>query len=855
MRRPLLIFGGLFVMGEVACRMWNEDIYPALLVMLISGLIIWSVPKWNIENMKISNNYAFENKKSVSLLLFLCFVSGVIWNICYTVSGENKKLDQYVEAEEDIDITVRISWIEKTGSGERLILKAGKTGFIAYMSDDKISELCEAPGKYIRVYGRLDRLDKATNPGAMDMRKYYEGKDIGYIISIKRMEPARLKVNIFARIRDKVIGGLFLIRQKMSSGIDEIYDEGSASIVKTMLLGDRSSLENETRVLYQRSGMAHVLAISGLHVALLAGVFGQLLKLLRIRRKAASFLIIIFVFAYGLMTGMSAPTFRAVLMLTIGELAFVFGRTPDMPTTAVEALILIAIVSPGSVCASGTLMSYAAILGIICSDAIYTGFFEKERFLNVPTKLRGFCKNAIRTVLMSVSINAFSLPLIMNNYYEIPVFSMILNWLVIPMLTVIVASSMMSVLLGMIGGNIEIIRLINSVPIGISKIGLMIYKKLCGIFLKIPGGVFVSGHIEFLQMVVMYAVLGCFIVLVYVSFGKRKKGRNKKKIKKSVRVIESLRWTAIYCIGIFTILWVSVAVVRISNVYKSEAVFLDVGQGDGSIIHISPLDNKKEKAVFTSDKHGRNYIVDGGSSSEKDVGKYAMVPALKYYAMTEIDCIFISHTDMDHVSGIIFLIEKADLYGIKIKNIAMAENTDHEENYGKIESAIDRYNKNIKKDNLFKSKLNLIMLKKGDVVDNRLEVLYPKGDEEIEHSGNDYSLVLKFVSKDYEILYTGDIGSDAEAKILKSCSGTYDSKISNSKKCNRKKILKVAHHGSKYSSSEEFINAYRPDIAVISVGKNNSYGHPSEQTLARFRRQGVTVYRTDDHGAVIASAQ
>ncbi|MBR6404314.1 MAG: DNA internalization-related competence protein ComEC/Rec2 [Eubacterium sp.] len=834
MRRPLLVFGGLFVMGEIACRMWYEDIYPALLMVLISGVIIWSVPKWNKEKMTKSSDYAFENKKSVGLLLFLCFVSGVIWNVAYSISGDNEKLDHYVETEEDVDMLVRISWIEKTTSGERLLLKAGKAGLIAYISDEEISEDCDVPGRYIRVYGRLEKLDKATNPGAMDIRKYYEGKDIGYSIHIKRVESVDYRVNIFARIRDEAVGRLFTIRQNMSSGVDEIYDEENAAIIKTMLLGDRSSLENETRVLYQRSGMAHVLAISGLHVALLAGVFGQLLKWLRVRRKAASFIIIMFVFAYGMMTGMSAPTFRAVLMLAIGEMAFVCGRTPDMPTTAVEALILIAIVSPGSVCAGGTLMSYAAVIGIICSDALYTRFFGKERFLGVPVKVRGVCKNAVRTILMSVSINAFMLPLVMRNYYEIPVFSMILNWMVIPMLTVVVASSMLSVLLGMIGGNLEFISLINQIPIWVSKTCLLIYKSLCRAFLKIPGGVFVSGHIEFWQMVIMYMVLGSFIVLIYFRHKRDAKNIGKNNVK------ESIRWTAVYCLGIFAIVWISVAFVRTFNIYSSEVVFLDVGQGDGSIIHISPLDEGVKKNVFMSDKHGRNYIVDGGSSSEKEVGKYAMVPALKYYAMTEIDCIFISHTDVDHVSGVVFLIENADLYGIKIKNVALASGTEPEENYQMIKSAIEKYNRET---NILKSNLDLVSLKKGDVIDNRFEVLYPSGEEEIEHSGNDYSLVLKFKSSLYEILYTGDIGADAERSLLQ--------ELNEKESVAKKRILKVAHHGSKYSSCEEFLDTYAPDIAVISVGEKNMYGHPSQETLERLESEGSAIYRTDKTGAVV----
>ena len=268
-------------------------------------------------------------------------------------------------------------------------------------------------------------------------------------------------------------------------------------------------------------------------------------------------------------------------------------------------------------------------------------------------------------------------------------------------------------------------------------------------------------------------------------------------------------------LGVFVLLCTfCIGSVKLVNRLSSCVVFLDVGQGDGSIIHMK----------------GNNYMVDCGSSSSDNVGRYTLIPALKYYGMTRIKCIFISHMDSDHVNGIIYLLENRDLYGIDVDYVAVAKGTEVNENYERIQKACG-------------GEVKIIELGAGDVVDERFEVIYPGVDSEVSgvKEGNDYSLVLKLIGKEYEILYTGDISSEIESKLI--------NKINNNKTTNR--ILKSPHHGSKYSSSEEFIEAYDPDITIISVGRRNNYGHPAPETLERYEEEGVQILRTDEDGAVI----
>ena len=335
-----------------------------------------------------------------------------------------------------------------------------------------------------------------------------------------------------------------------------------------------------------------------------------------------------------------------------------------------------------------------------------------------------------------------------------------------------------------------------------------------------------------------------------------------------------IRLTAGYILCCILISLAVTGVGKLYNLSGRRVVFLDVGQGDGSIIRSSA---------------GRNYIIDCGSSSRTSVGIYTLIPALKYYGMDHIDAIFISHTDSDHVNGIIELLGAKELYGISVGKVIIAEGTEEDENLRLIESFLQDDNLGVGEDdsesveNSSNTISNVFKTRKGYIIDGCFEVIYPdikgdtettvdvKDDESIDESidrsiddsidksidesyghsrisnsygysdSNENSLVVLFHDKDVEVLYTGDISSEIEGKML-------DDLKEREKSCLR--ILKCPHHGSKYSSSKDFLESYNPDMTVISVGLNN-YGHPTKEALSRISKSGATIYRTDKTGAVI----
>lgn len=239
---------------------------------------------------------------------------------------------------------------------------------------------------------------------------------------------------------------------------------------------------------------------------------------------------------------------------------------------------------------------------------------------------------------------------------------------------------------------------------------------------------------------------------------------------------------------------------------KLHVAVLDVGQGDG---------------ILLKQEGGINLFIDGGSSSKKQLGKYVMVPAMDYYGIEQIDYAFLSHLDADHISGVVELLEMG-----KIKKVVISAYT--AQNHLK-DSELMQY----------LTEENTMIVTEGMELhrkDLNIKILSPKTDGTYENA-NESSMVMELSYHGKTILFTGDIGEETEAALLEKVSKDID-------------LLKVPHHGSKYSTSEPFLDKINPANAVISCG-NNRYGHPSEEVLERLVKRGIKVHNTKEEGAMV----
>lgn len=245
---------------------------------------------------------------------------------------------------------------------------------------------------------------------------------------------------------------------------------------------------------------------------------------------------------------------------------------------------------------------------------------------------------------------------------------------------------------------------------------------------------------------------------------------------------------------------------------KLRIFFIDVGQGDSTLI-------------ITPDK--KTVLIDGGGSDSFDVGEKVLLPYLLDRRILKIDYVLISYFDTDHCGGILTIMEK-----VKVKNIIISEQAEHSENY-------ERFKKL-----MIHKKIRLIEVKKGDKIKigrySEFKILFPTSRLLSENPLNNNSIVAQFNYNNFKMLFTGDIEKLAEQQILKAEKAEI-----------RADILKVAHHGSKTSSIPEFIKAVKPKIALIGVGKNNTFGHPNQQTIKNLENIKCRIYRTDLQGEII----
>lgn len=213
------------------------------------------------------------------------------------------------------------------------------------------------------------------------------------------------------------------------------------------------------------------------------------------------------------------------------------------------------------------------------------------------------------------------------------------------------------------------------------------------------------------------------------------------------------------------------------------------------------------------------------SSGKFDIGEDTLLPYLLDRGVNKIDYLMISHFDADHCQGLI-----AILNSLKVKNIIISKQAEKVDNYEKIMETVA------------KKKINIMVVKRGEVikVDNNVEIkiVYPESKLYFDDI-NSNSIVAKLKYNKFTMLFTGDIESKAEERIVNIAKDEL-----------RAKILKVAHHGSKTSTTEEFIEAVKPEIALIGVGKNNKFGHPNEEVLDRIKNSGAKIYRTDESGEI-----
>lgn len=647
-------------------------------------------------------------------------------------------------------------------------------------------------GSRVTVKGTLCNFNAATNPGEFDAAKYYRTLKIG-----RKLTDAKLLAEspYYSGWKEILYGLKVYFRERLF----RIFPEKEASIMAVMLLGEKKGLDREIRELYQRNGIVHILSISGLHITIIGmGIYGLLRRLNAPPCLAAvcggSILLL-----YGVMTGFGVSTCRAVGMYLIRMTAEAVGRTYDMLTAAALSAVIMVWQNPLYLSHSGFLLSFGSIFGI----AVFYPVFldreaegkksQKENQGGILRRLAVKCGTGLyQSILACLSITIMTLPIQLWFYFEVPTYSTALNLIVLPLMTPVMLTGIVTILVPGLGvlGTVDCLILQG-------------YEGLCRLFDKFPFSLWNPGHPMVWQVIVYYLLLFCTLAVMEAK-------KHSIPSKKALLTILVIALPSIFALHFES---------------GSRVDFLDVGQGD---------------CICLRTKEGGTYLFDCGSSSRSQVGKYVLKPFLKYHGISRIDGIFVSHPDADHCNGLEELLANREQWGFTIGKLYLSPTSEDTEEQKK--------NGDLAFENLIhaaavgKKQISPIYIYRGNGLKSggiTVTCLHPAADSAM--GGNAASQCFYVDFGENTLLLTGDVEKEGEKSLLKELQERGIRDIT---------ILKAAHHGSKNSTTEEFLKWVAPDLTVISCGRNNRYGHPHKELLKRLEDVQSNILRTEEGGAI-----
>ncbi len=673
---------------------------------------------------------------------------------------------------------------------------------ICYLDRDSQALL----GSKVQVHGKLSAFSEATNPGQFSQAHYYQ---------ILKTDYRLLEAKILAagRSHSRYRESLYRLKSAFGRTLDKYFEAENASILRTMLLGETGQTDSEIKELYQRNGIVHILAISGLHISLIGMSMYKLLRRIAVPIPIAAPVAVAVMVSFGEMTNISTSSLRAIVMFGLRMTAHLAGRTYDLLTALAVAAALILLEQPLYLNHSGFLFSFLAVLAIsLFIPSMNNTLFRKapspasqlssppasqlstppvlKRLARPASQLSVWLKKTAEALLAGVCISAFTLPVYTYYYYQFPTYSLLLNLIVIPLMGVLMAAGILTMSVGLVFASAGRVTAV------ITMLILEFYKKLCLLGDSLPYHNLILGKPQVWQVVV-YAGILIFLILFH------------RKLRTGIR---------------YLVLTGGVLLLILRNSSGMSVTFLDVGQGD--CIHIrSPA--------------GRHYLIDAGSSDSQEVGRYRILPYLKSQGVRRLDALFITHPDGDHHSAFSEMIEWMNFDGIPIDALILPDIGAKSKNkeYLKLETMAAE------------AGIERFTIGSGQVISEpemRLRCLHPESGSDWADS-NAYSTVLLLEHGDFSLLLTGDVegrGEETLNRYISGMSGEERAAIGNLT------ALKIAHHGSRNSTGRQFLQLTSPAFAVISAGYGNTYGHPHEELVERLKNAGTEVYITYKSGAV-----
>ena len=651
-------------------------------------------------------NYIFYILLVLSLIYSFIFINFIILKSEYKDSDKNLygTVMDYKKSKDKTTI-----WVK----GKEKVL-------VNYYSDINVSY-----GDYIYVHGVFKKPKENGNFNLFNYKRYLLSNKINYVVTASKITIIKKNDNIFYTLKNN------LLKRIASANKSKGY-------ILAFLYADKSLIEKDVYTKYQKIGVSHLFAVSGMHVSLISIVLLKLLN--KIKERKRYIIVSIFLSIYLFLTNFTISMVRATFQFILFFINKSFKLNIDNSNLVILLFLILVIINPYNIYNIGFLFSFIISFTLIrCSKLIKGKFIIKS----------------LKTSLISFFS---SMPVLINNFFEVNFLGIILNIIYIPFVSYILFPlSLVTVLFP---------SLDNILYMFISH-----FEKITDFF----------SNIKFLSFSIckmnIFLIIMYYLIFIYIL------KRKKKLIYKIIIVIISLTF-----------------LINNGRIVNNEVSILDVGQGDSSLIRLK----------------NKNILIDTGGNINYDMSKNILIPYFKSVGIKKIDYLVLTHGDYDHMGEAINLVEN-----FKVEKVIFncgPYNALENELIEVLDKKKIKYYTCIKELNIDNNKLHFLQTKEYDNENENSNVIY------MELNG-------------YKFMFMGDAGIEKEKDILEKYN------LSNID------VLKVGHHGSKTSSSKEFINVINPKYIIISVGKNNSYGHPNKEVLENL--ENSKIYRTDLDGSIM----
>ena len=644
-------------------------------------------------------------------------------------------------------------------------------------------------GDVLRIAGEIDPLSEISNAG---YRSFLERQ--GYVGTMRDSAEIELVQRSW----------LFSLRNRLAGSISTALSEPQASLAEGLLLGIRSHMPDELRTDFSKTGTSHLLAISGFNLAVIGGaILGAAAWVFGRQRPIYLVVTLVIVWLYSALTGMQPPVFRSAIMFSLLLMGLWLGRPGSAMSALCFAGAIMVGLDPRVLWDMSFQLSFAAVAGLILIQPPLQQW--GDRVIPEGHWISSIVKPLFSNFTVGLAAIVATLPL-MVYYFQ--------SFSLVGLPATVVASAFVTPAT-MLAGVTALLGLF-APPLAwvggwVASLFLMCIVATVEWFARLPFASVGTASID------AAAVCGYYLVLLAIIW----RGRLTRVMAAPLSLLSRwLEWSSrtayrlpkkrtvgalVVCASL---VWVAVSVLPDTKLTVS---FLDVGQGD-SILIKTPA--------------GQQILIDGGPNPDtvcQQLGK-----RLPFWDKS-LDMVVLTHSDDDHLVGLMGVLRHYKVS--QVLESGYGEGPVYREWLTEVEE----------------KEIDWTIARAGQKIDLGegivLEVIHPGEDllEETESKANSNSVVLRLVWNEVSFLLTGDADDAAEQDMM------YGG-VLRSLDCT---VLKVGHHGSRYSTSPEFLSAVDPQVAVISVGTGNTFGHPSDETLARLNC--VEVYRTDECGTVTFS--